>query len=91
MKIEDCVLTGDVVVGAPFTRTEPEEEWVRVRDSGTIPLALFDLIAERITFRLAASPSFLPTPSTSSLAISACSCEARWSPLLIPENSYSHS
>ena len=33
MRIEDCILTGDFVAGAPFARTEPEEEWVR----GAVP------------------------------------------------------
>lgn len=62
MKIEDCVLTGDVVVGAPFTRSEPEEEWVRARDSGTIPIELFDLYRRADYLSFGSEPKFLADP-----------------------------
>jgi hypothetical protein len=62
MRIEDCVLTGDFVVGAPFTRTEPEEEWVLARDSGAIPIELFELYRRAHYLSFGSAPKFLADP-----------------------------
>jgi hypothetical protein len=43
MFLKDCILDVDQFVGAPFSRTEPEERWLSARDSGKIPQELFDL------------------------------------------------
>src|SRR6266481_5977515 len=59
MRIEDCVLTGDFVVGAPFTRTEPEDEWVLARNSGKIPVELFDFYRRAHYLSFGSAPSFL--------------------------------
>jgi hypothetical protein len=59
MKIEDCVLDGDYVSGAPFTRTEPEDDWARARDSGMIPPELFDLYRRAHYLSFGSAPRFL--------------------------------
>jgi hypothetical protein len=43
MRLQDCLLDVDVVVTAPFQGTEAEPEWILARDSGSIPIELFDL------------------------------------------------
>ena len=44
MRLENCILSGDVIVTAPLTRTEAEVEWVAALNSGAIPSPLFNLI-----------------------------------------------
>lgn len=43
MRLQDCVLNGDIFVVAPFQRNHPEEKWVNARDSVAIPPELYDL------------------------------------------------
>lgn len=62
MRIEDCVLTVDFVASAPFARTEPEEEWVRARDSGAIPTELFELYRRARYLSFGSAPTFLADP-----------------------------
>lgn len=59
MRLEDCILNIDVAMTAPLQRTEPEEEWVRARDSGAIPASLYDLYRRGDYLSFGAAPSFL--------------------------------
>jgi len=43
MLLENCVLNVDFTTVAPLTRNQPEEAWVRARDTGAIPKSLYDL------------------------------------------------
>jgi hypothetical protein len=59
MRLEDCVLNFNVVVSAPLTRTEPEEEWVRAMESDAIPASLYDLYSRANFLSFGTAPSFL--------------------------------
>lgn len=52
MELERCLDIGGAVSAPPF-RTEPEPEWVKAREQGTIPSELYDLY--RLTSFLSAS------------------------------------
>jgi hypothetical protein len=47
---------------APFFRSEAEEEWVRAKDSGTIPQSLFDLYRRANYLSFGTAPKFLADP-----------------------------
>jgi len=59
MRLENCVLTGDIFVTAPLTRSEPEDDWARARNSGAIPQSLYDLYCKSNFLSFGAAPSFL--------------------------------
>src|SRR5437588_4924290 len=59
MRIEDCELGDNLVaITAPFTRTEPEEDWVKARDAGIIPAAVFSLYMRAGFLSFGSSPAF---------------------------------
>src|SRR3989442_4396332 len=59
MRLEDCILTVNLAVTAPLARTEPEEAWVRARDSDAIPAPVFDLYRRVNYLSFGSAPSFL--------------------------------
>ncbi len=59
MRLEDCILDIDFAMTAPLQRTEPEEEWVRARDSGAIPASIYDIYRRANYLSFGAAPSFL--------------------------------
>jgi hypothetical protein len=62
MRLEDCVLDGDVFVSAPLARTVPEKEWVRACDSASIPVELFRLYERAHYLSFGRAPKFLSDP-----------------------------
>lgn len=58
MRLENCVLNFNVVVSAPLTRTEPEEEWVRATESDAISASLYDLYSRANFLSFGSAPSF---------------------------------
>jgi hypothetical protein len=62
MLLKDCVLDADVFVTAPFVRTEAEQEWVLARDSGSIPIELFDLYCRANYLSFGGATRFLRDP-----------------------------
>jgi hypothetical protein len=59
MRLENCILRGDVFVSAPLTRTEAEEEWTKALNSGAIPSPLFDLYRRAAFLSFGGASSFL--------------------------------
>jgi len=59
MRLENCILSGDVIVTAPLTRTEAEVEWVAALNSGAIPSPLFNLYSRAAFLSFGGAPSFL--------------------------------
>ncbi len=59
MRLEDCILDIDFAMTAPLQRTEPEEEWVRARDSGAIPASIYDIYRRANYLSFGTGPSFL--------------------------------
>ena len=59
MKLRDCNLNPTYVGMSPFFRTEPEETWIQARDTGSIPLSLFDLYRRAGYLSFGSAPSFL--------------------------------
>src|SRR6185437_997208 len=62
MLLQDCVLDIDLVMAAPFQRTQPEEEWVLARDSGAIPPALYSMYCRAGYLSFGSDPPFLCDP-----------------------------
>ncbi len=59
MRLENCILDIDRAVSAPLQRREPEEDWLRARDSGAIPASLFALYARASYLSFGTAPPFL--------------------------------
>ncbi|TET46100.1 hypothetical protein E3J62_05295 [candidate division TA06 bacterium] len=59
MRLEDCSLNIDLAITAPVKRTEPEESWVQARDTGTIPVCVFDLYTRASYLSFGTAPRFL--------------------------------
>ena len=59
MKIEDCELNPAGISMAPFVLNEPETPWITARDSGLIPLPLFDLYRRANYLSFGSAPPFL--------------------------------
>jgi hypothetical protein len=62
MRLEDCDLDGNIIVSAPFVRTEPEEDWIKARKSSSIPLDLYDLYEKAHYLSFGSAPKFLGDP-----------------------------
>ncbi len=62
MRLEGCVLDGNIFVTAPFERAEPEKEWVQARDSGAIPVELYDWHEKAHYLSFGSAPGFLADP-----------------------------
>ncbi len=59
MRLEDCILDGNVFVTAPLVRTEAEKEWVEARESSLIPAELFLLYEKAQYISFGCAPKFL--------------------------------
>jgi hypothetical protein len=59
MRLENCILQGNMVAAAPFIRDQPEEVWIQARDTSAIPLVLYDLYCHANYLSFGAAPSFL--------------------------------
>lgn len=58
--MRDCEVGGNLAaVTVEFTRTEPERDWLKARDAGTIPAAMFSLYTRAGYLSYGASPRFL--------------------------------
>jgi hypothetical protein len=59
MRLENCILQSNMVAAAPFIRDQPEEPWIQARDTGSIPLVLYDLYCHADYLSFGSAPSFL--------------------------------
>ena len=64
MRLEDCalpnlLLPGQYIVSAPLVNEEPEKDWVLARDSGAIPVELYDLYRRADYLSFGSAPKFL--------------------------------
>ncbi|MBI1747012.1 MAG: hypothetical protein HYR55_10545 [Acidobacteria bacterium] len=59
MRLEQCNLDVDQVVGAPVQRNDPDPIWVRDRDAGLLPDVAFGLYARAGFLSFGAAPPFL--------------------------------
>jgi hypothetical protein len=58
--MEDCEIGGNLgAVTAAFTRTEPEEDWLKARDAGILPVAVFSLYSRAGFLSYGSTPRFL--------------------------------
>jgi hypothetical protein len=58
--MEDCEIGGNLgAVTAAFTRTEPEEDWLKARDAGILPAAVFSLYSRAGFLSYGSTPRFL--------------------------------
>jgi hypothetical protein len=62
MRLQGCVLTGDVFISAPLVRSEAEEDWLQAKASGSIPESLFDLYRKADYLSFGSAPLFLRDP-----------------------------
>jgi hypothetical protein len=62
MRLQDCIVDVDAFVTAPLVRTEPESEWIQARDSGSIPIELFDLYCRANYLSFGGATRFLTDP-----------------------------
>jgi hypothetical protein len=59
LRLEHCILSFDAFVSAPLVRNEPEEEWVRARDSGAIPDELYEIYRRAHYLSFGSAPVYL--------------------------------
>jgi len=59
MRLDNCTLDIAGAVMAPPYRSGPEDEWVRARDSGAIPVSIFDLYTRASYLSFGTAPSFM--------------------------------
>jgi hypothetical protein len=60
MQLEDCDLASiNTISMAPFTRSAPEEDWVKAFNDGAIPAGLYDLYQRANLLSFGAAPRFL--------------------------------
>ncbi len=76
MRLENCILSGDVIVTAPLTRTEAEVEWVAALTPVPFLARCLTSIVERLSCLSEALHRFCRTANTSCSATSVCSSEA---------------
>src|ERR1700740_2728305 len=62
MRPEGCILDGNFFVSAPLEKTEPEEEWVRALDSGSITTELYEFYRKAHYVSFGSAPKFLADP-----------------------------
>lgn len=62
MRLEDCILDGNIFVTASLVRTEPEADWGKARESGSIPRELYDLYEKAHYLSFGSAPKFLGDP-----------------------------
>ena len=59
MRLEDCELDLSVAVMAPISRRKPEDDWLKAKKSGAIPVSVFALYTRANYLSFGGAPPFL--------------------------------